>query len=223
MITQNTRIVQCKGKAFNTKNKMGKGFETQNIMSDLEGYLTPIQINRVLANVQIERNRMLILFGWRSGRRISEILNVRKKDINFDRGVIKFRILKKRKNKDYYKLKPIDSGMMRELKIYTSKFGDDDFIFKGYNEQLSRRQAYNIIREACEGVNIYNVGTKPPHPHHLRHSFAVNFLRRCKNPTIAIKILQEILEHTDLKTTSFYLQFSQEDIKKELENVFAEE
>lgn len=198
-------------------------FETQNIMSDLEGYLTPQQIKRVLDNTHIERDRMLILFGWRSGRRISEILNVKKRDINFDRGVIKFRILKKRSSKEYYKLKAIDSKMMGELYIYTSALDDDDYIFKGYNAMLSRRQAYNIVRKACEGVNIFNVGTKPPHPHHLRHSFAVNFLRKCKNPTIALKILQEQLEHTDLKTTGFYLQFSQEDIKKELENVFEED
>ena len=194
----------------------------QTIMKDLEGYFTPEQIDRILAATKNRRDRMLVMFGWRTGRRISEMLGVKKKDIDFDKGLIKFHILKK-KNKDFLKLKPIDSGLLQALLEYTEDMKEDDYIFKTTYKKdspITRRQAYNIVRGAAEDAKIAFVGLKPPHPHHLRHSFAIHFLRNTKNRTTALVVLQRLLEHSNINTTVTYLQFSQEDLREDLDNVF---
>ena len=196
--------------------------EFQSVMKDLEGYLTSEQVEKILSNAKSKRDRTLILFGWRTGRRISELLEVRKFHIDFDKALVRFHILKKKK-KDHYVLKPVDSELLEVLKVYTSEMQPNDFIFPSpyiKNKALSRKQAYNIIRSTAERAAVFFVGTKPMHPHVLRHSFSVHFLRHAKNKSVALRILQSILEHSTLGQTATYLQFSQEDLRKELENVF---
>jgi len=199
------------------------GYTTE-LMKDLEGYISSDTFERVLNCAVCERDRLLLLVGWRTGRRISEILLLKKEHINWDSRLVKFKILKKR-NKEYYKLKAVDSDLLNQLYVYTKNLAPEDYLFYGRDKgsHVSRRQAYNIIRKAAETANVYSVGLKPPHPHMLRHSFAINFLKKAKNQTIAIKLLQTILEHSDLRMTSHYLQFGQADLREELENVFKKE
>lgn len=194
------------------------------IMKDLAGYIKPADIDKTLAKAAETsiRNWMLIYFAWRTGRRITEILKVQRKHINYDTSLILFSILKK-KNKDYQKLKPVDDEFLEKLKEYTKDMKSEDYIFPSpykTNHPLTRQQAYNIIRKTMEESKILLVGTKPPHPHVLRHSFAINFLNKTSNKAIALKLLSELLEHSKLEMTSTYLQFGQEDMKKELNIVF---
>lgn len=191
-------------------------------LKDLEGYFTQQQVAKMIDAAETTRDRMLILLLWRTGRRISEVLLLKKKHIDFYKDLIKFRILKK-KVKEYYKLKPIDAGTTEELKKYCVHLDDESYLFPSpykADTHLTRQQAYNIIRKTAEDAGIFSVGLKPPHPHNLRHSFAIHFLRNTTSPTIAIKVLQLLLEHSNLNITSTYLQFSQEDIKDQLNLVF---
>ena len=194
------------------------------VMKDLAGYIKPDQIQRTLdkAALTSTRNWMLIYILWRTGRRISEVLKLKRKHINYDDELILFSILKK-KNKDYQKLKPADKELIGKLKTYTTNMKSENYIFPSpYNPNapLSRQQAYNIIRKTMEEAEILLVGKKPPHPHVLRHSFAINFLNNTTNKAIGLKLLSELLEHSKLEMTSTYLQFDQEDMKKELNIVF---
>lgn len=192
-------------------------------MNDLEGYLKPEQIDKtLLGTIGMPRNWMLIYMAWHTGRRISEILQVQKKHIDFEKETIIFHILKK-KNKDFQKIKAIDNELLTKLKTYTEYLKPEDYLFPSpynQNQPLSRQQAYNIIRKAMEAAEIMYVGTKKPHPHVLRHSFAINFMQRSSNQGVALKLLSELLEHSKLEMTSVYLQFGQQDIKNELNKIF---
>lgn len=196
-----------------------------NVMQDLQGYVDPQQVVAMIGAAQNNRDRMLIKFCWRTGRRISEVLEVKKKHIDFHKGLILFHILKKR-NKEYYKMKPVDAEFLKELYKYTQNKDDDSFLFPSPykpNKHISRKQAYNIIRRAAEDAGIFYVGNKPMHPHVLRHSFAVHFLRNAKNVSLALKILQMQLEHYSLDMTSNYLQFTQDELRKQLNEIFSGE
>jgi integrase len=193
-------------------------------MNDIEGYFTPEQIDRIIDCAKNYRDKLLIMFCFHTGRRISEVLQVKKKHIDFDKGLILFYILKKKR--EYKKLKQIDNALLERLRPYVEQLDYEDYLFPSpykKDNPISRRQAYNIIRNAAETAGIYSIGNNHyPHPHVLRHSFAITFLRNCKTPTIAIKLLQMILEHSDIKITSQYLQFNQDDIKDELNHIFKE-
>lgn len=207
-------------------------------IKDLEDYLTPEQIQIILQHTKNTRDYMLIYLGWKTGRRSGEIVPLKKKDIDFHKGIIKFKILKKfpirkadtpeqidqkvRQKSHNYKLKAVDKETLEQLERYSSHMDWDAYLFPSpYNpgRHITTRQFRNIIKDAA----LRAIGTDKCHPHMLRHSFAINFLRKCKTPSIAIKILQMLLEHSNINMTSGYLQFSQEDIRKELDHVFRKE
>jgi integrase len=191
------------------------------IMRDLGGYLTMEQVNKILENCQFDRDYVLFLIMFRCGRRITEVLNLQAKNINFDEGVILFNILKKRR--EFLKYKPVDSQVIGVLRRYLDSmdFDPDDFLFKGgYDDRpMTRQNAHFAFRKAAEKAGIAVVGSKKPHTHHLRHSHAINFLKNTNSP-YALKVVQRQLEHGDLKSTSVYLQFSQKDQKELLEKAF---
>ena len=191
------------------------------IMNDLGGYMTMEQIERLLKCAKNKRDFTLFLLMFRCGRRISEVLPLKVSDINFDDGVILFYILKKRR--EYKRYKAVDSEVITILKSYINEqeLLPEDYLFKSRwcKEPISRQRAHQIIREMAKAASIHQIGAHKPHTHHLRHSHAINFLKNVDS-SYALKILQQQLEHSDIKATSIYLQFSQKDQKEMLEKAF---
>ena len=190
-------------------------------MQDLGGYISIEDIDKILESTNHERDYILFLTMFRCGRRISEMLILKVNDIDFDKGTILFNILKKRR--EFKRYKAVDSEVIVKLKEYIEKFElkDEDYLFArlGGKLPITRQRAHHIFRNAAKKAGITRIGYKMPHTHHLRHSHAVNFLNNSNHPG-GLKLLQSQLEHTDIKATSIYLQFSQEDQRNELEKAF---
>ena len=147
---------------------------------------------------------------WKSGRRISEVLNIKRGDIDFDNRMILWDILKKKKA--IRKWKPIDDWTLGLLSDYLLKSNLDKkeyFLLHTGNplKHMTRQRAFQIIRKSCKKANIDLVGNKKPHPHHFRHTFSVDIARKMKSPA-DVRKLQMLLEHSNLNTTEQYLQFS---------------
>lgn len=193
----------------------------KDVMSDLGGYLSMDQIKSILSYTENDRDYMLFLVMFRCGRRITECLNLQVKHIKYDEGSIMFGILKKRR--EYIRLKAVDSEVLKALKnyIYNGRLENEDYLFTTYykDKPMTRFNAHLRFRKAAEAAGIYQVGAKRPHTHHLRHSFAINFL---KNTTshFGLRIVQKQLEHSSLESTGVYLQFSDQDQKEQLEQAF---
>jgi len=205
-------------------------------IKDLQGYLTPANIDRLISCANNRRDKLLLKILRSSGRRVTEVIGRKKplqisytyksvtknpiydgfkgltpQDIDYEKRMIKFRIIKKKR--ETYKLKTIDDDTFNELISYIKekKLELDDELFP-----ITRQRVFQIVRECAKRAMINLVGIKKPHPHHLRHSFAVNILEKSDDPS-AIKKIQQALEHSNLNVTSVYLQFKQEDIR-ELQN-----
>jgi len=192
-------------------------------MRDIEGYLPQEHITRLIKAATNPRDAFLFFVLARTGRRISEVLPLRKRDIDFENGIVTFTILKKR-NK-YQKLKPVDDELLSELRKWTSGLADDMFLFPSPHKPgrpITRRWADRAIKQAGKNAGILFVGKKPIHLHILRHSYAIHFLRRSRNVSLSLKLLQMQLEHSTLDMTSAYLQFSQEDLRRELNIIFSQ-
>jgi len=151
-------------------------------------------INNKLDGIKNINHQMLIRFLWMTGFRITEVLNIRKKDIDFENYLIKLRWLKSRKFK--YRIAPLHPNLRDILMLYASPFKTDEIIFN-----ISRQRAWQIVQKHLGGK-----------PHKLRHSFAVNWLLNEGN----IVMLSKIMGHKYIKTTMKYLEIVPIDQGKEL-------
>jgi len=198
---------------------------TYEVMRDLKGYLTQEQIKSIYNAAESVRDKALIRLLWKSGRRIGEILAVQIKDIDFVSPAIVWHIEKKTKREhgkrvklDLRKRKPLDNFTFRLLRYYVQeeelKYEHYLFSSQGDNSKhLSRQRAFQIVRRLGELAGIDKVGEKGLHPHHFRHSFAVDVARKLKSPADMEK-LRRWMEHGNLGITQTYLQFGDDELNE---------
>jgi site-specific recombinase XerD len=81
----------------------------------------------------------------------------------------------------------------------------DDPLFQQFNrkQRLSTRQVERIVAIYSQGALRRKI-----HPHLLRHTFATNLMRVCD-----IRIVQEILGHTNIASTQIYTHPNGQDLK----------
>lgn len=164
---------------------------------DLPKYLDKEIINNILHNIENTRDRVFISFLWMTGCRISEVLNVKKKDISFEEQIITISWLKNRKLKT--RRIPLYNKLAIILKIYTSNMNLNDKLFG-----FTRNRGYNIT------MKYFNTS-----PHTFRHSFAVNFLRSGGK----IQDLKKLLGHRHINTTMIYSELVPTDLIETMNNV----
>jgi integrase/recombinase XerD len=182
-------------------------------MRDIKGYLTREQVERLLAAATNLRDRLILQLMYRCGRRVSEVLALRKEDILWDEKMIAFTILKRKR--PLKEIKPVDSETLAMLKEYIEngckniKKGPKDKLFP-----VTRQYVFKYIRQLGKKTGIEKVGTKKIHPHHLRHSFAVYAVKSGSIKTTEdLRKLQMLMAHASISTTAHYLQFSPTELK----------
>jgi len=188
------------------------------VMKDVEGFFRTNERTNIYNACATYRDRVLIRLLWKSGRRITEILQVKVKDIDFSNGNALFIILKKKK--PFKKWKPLDKFTLALLEKYISlsSLKSDHCLLHGGNptKPISRQRAFQIVRRLCKEVGIIKVGNKKPHPHHFRHSYCIDLAKRSKSPA-DIRQVQKFMEHSSLGITERYLQFGDSDLRKLIE------
>jgi integrase len=179
-------VVDLKGKELTNSS--------QYVKRDFAPYWDRDVLNDMISKVRDHKDRMLIIFLWRSGVRITEAVSLRKCDIDFKNFVMRVRWLKSRKYKE--RIVPIHPQLKDLLQLYTATLNLEDRVFP-----ITRQRAWQITRKNLDG-----------NPHKLRHSFAVNWLRCDGN----IVTLHKILGHSKIQTTMEYLNIVPMDQGKEL-------
>lgn len=100
-----------------------------------------------------------------TGRRLGEVLQLTTRDLDFERHVATWRILKKRRP-DYYVTLPLSPRLEEILRRYIVFNGISDKLFP-----ISKRQAEYDVKAALE-----EVGLRGWRPHDLRHAFILEAL-----------------------------------------------
>jgi len=192
-------FINSSSKIINLNNQdltKSKGFVKQEKIK----YFDKKEIRERINKIEKPEHRILFEFLWRTGCRVSEIINIRKRDLDFDNNIINIRWLKRRKF--LYRKIPLHSSLKNILFMFVDHLKADDKLF-----DYSRQWIYML----CDK---YGLG----HPHKLRHSFAVNFLRESNDPA-SLVILKQILGHSNVSTTMIYLEIVPIHQAKALERV----
>lgn len=166
----------------------------QKVKSAIPKYWERDYINDTLNKIKNHNHKMLLVFLWRSGVRISEAINLTKDKIDFDNYMMTVKWLKSRKYHE--RVLPIHPELRNLLQLYCATLKQGDKVFP-----ISRQRAWQITQKHFNG-----------NPHQFRHSFAVNWLR-CKGDVI---ILHKILGHSKIQTTMAYLMIVPIDQGEEL-------
>ena len=131
---------------------------------------------------------------YSAGLRLHEVCNLKIGDIDSQRMLI--RVVQAKGAKDRYSiLSPVTLVLLREYwKVYRVK----TFLFETKeNTAVSSRMAQHIFKNALGKSGVKRqVGI-----HSLRHSFATHLLEQ----GVSLPIIQQLLGHTSLRTTSIYL------------------
>lgn len=192
-------------------------------MKDPKGYLTPEQVSKIIDATSNLRDRLILQIMYRCGRRVSEVLLLRKGDILWgDRKVI-FTILKRKR--PVKELKPVDEDTLKLLNLYVNgnvslpgvrKKPEGDVLFP-----ITRQYVFKLIRKLGKETGIEKVGDKKLHPHHLRHSFAVHAVRSSIVSAEDLRKLQMYMGHSNISTTAHYLQYSPEELRDFISGMWA--
>lgn len=141
------------------------------------------------------RDRLVIELLYNTGVRLSELVHLKKKDINFNRKHIK--VLGKR-NKE--RIIPVNTNIIELIKLYNSHNEVNnslEFLLQtNKGEQVYDKLIYRTVNKHLERVSTI---TKKS-PHVLRHTFATHLL----NNGADLNAIKELLGHANLAATQVY-------------------
>ncbi|WP_279083198.1 site-specific tyrosine recombinase XerD [Lactobacillus apis] len=155
------------------------------------------------------RDRALLETLYATGIRVSELINLKFSDLHEELKLLK--VLGKGSKE---RLIPISDVAISWIKSYQEKVRDplllksgkytDTIFLNNRGGTLTRQAVWQIIKRYCQMAGIKKNVT----PHTLRHTFATHLLENGAD----LRIVQEILGHSDISTTQIYTNLSQQHI-----------
>jgi len=178
--------------------------------STLPDILTIEEVRKLIGTTSNIKHKLIIKFLYGCGLRVSEIVNSKKDDVNFEEGLVHVRLAKGKKDR----FVKIPDSVKEELENYV-KIGNGKYLFESNRGgKLTTATIQAILKNAAKKSGI----KKRVYPHLLRHSFATHLLEQGTD----LRIIQKLLGHSDIKTTQIYTQISQasiKNIKSPLDNI----
>ncbi len=155
------------------------------------------------------RDRALLETLYATGIRVSELINLKFSDLHEELKLLK--VLGKGSKE---RLIPISDVAISWIKSYQEKVRDplllksgkytDTIFLNNRGGALTRQAVWQIIKRYCQMAGIRKNVT----PHTLRHTFATHLLENGAD----LRVVQEILGHSDISTTQIYTNLSQQHI-----------
>lgn len=206
------------------------------VMKDLQGYFKEGERERLYNSAETLRDKSLIRLLWITGRRINEVLNIKVSEIEFEKKTIVIHVEKKTKSiknpdgtksrvkDDLLSLSHMDDFTIDLLKLYLIdyKLNRNDYLFKSSfkeDKPITRQRAFDILKRIGKEADVNSVGNKGIHPHHFRHTYAIDVAKRMKTPA-DVRKLQLILDHSSLAVTEQYLKFSDKEVSELIEDLY---
>lgn len=182
----------------------------------LPKYLTIEEVDKLLDveinNIYDYRDKTMLEVMYATGTRVSELINLKFNNLNLSEDYI--RIMGKGSKE---RIVPLDDICLEILTNYINEYRPQilknktsEYLFINcYGKPLSRQSFFKFIKKECLKKNIL----KDISPHTIRHSFATHLL----NNGADLRIIQELLGHSDISSTQIYTHLLNDKIKKDYE------
>lgn len=181
-----------------------------NTVEPIRDVLKIQEMKEALVYYGSERDVFLFTLGINCGLRVSDMLNLKKKDIkNYAIG-LREQKTRKQKHIPLYHIK-------ENIDRYIQFLEDEDYLFKsnkldiqGQNRPISRVQAYRILNHSAKAIGLNEIGT-----HSMRKTFGYHYYKKTKD----IALLMELFNHSSQSVTLKYIGINQDMINNSISNV----
>ncbi|MCX4254101.1 MAG: site-specific tyrosine recombinase XerD [Bacilli bacterium] len=191
-----------------------EGIKMPKLEKKLPVYLTVEEVDNLLdintSTAYDLRNKAMLEVLYATGVRVSELCDLQMSNLFLDDGIIK--VFGKGSKE---RLVPINETAIKYLREYLrfsrdSLLGtkDSEYVFiSSRHARITRQAFFKFLKKLCEEKGI----KKNISPHILRHSFATHLI----NNGADLRIVQELLGHSDIQTTQIYTHLSNEKLEEE--------
>lgn len=178
------------------------GIERPRVKQDEITYLRHNQVLQLLDSIENPRDRLIIRTIYATGVRVSELCGMNIEDIDTNERTIKIRG-KGGKIRTVF----LDEETLADIKSLIGERTNGPIFVGQQGKHLSPRTVQHLFRSyAPPGIT----------PHKIRHSYASELYRRSKN----LRVVQENLGHSSIKTTEIYLHTDVDERKKVYDEYF---
>lgn len=175
-------------------------FVRMKVPQTLPVVLTASEVERLLANLPILQDRIVLMVCYGSGLRIYEAVTLTIHDIDSQRMLIHVHYGKGAK--DRYTI--LSRRVLLALREYWKMHRSPHWLFPGWHPKSHVQAA--TVREACKKAAECAGIAKKVTPHTLRHSFATHLLESGTDS----RLIQVLMGHSSIATTARYLSVSPE-------------
>ncbi len=188
---------------------------TAKLPRNLPKNLTEKQVEALLAVPDAattlgQRDRAMLETLYATGLRVSELVGLKIAQVSLDMGVV--RVMGKGRKE---RLVPLGQEAIGALKRYLAKTrpllargGKSDAVFlTGRHAAMTRQAFWTLIKRNAVKAGIPAASLSP---HTLRHAFATHLL----NHGADLRVVQMLLGHADIATTTIYTHVARERLKR---------
>lgn len=159
-------------------------------------------------------HKTILLTLYSCGLRVSELCFLKRNDVHLSE-----KILKVTGKGDKERIIPIVDACVQQMELYLNlvrknwqKKTLSNFFINQYGRVLTRQYVHNLIKKKCEECNLNpNLSA-----HSFRHSFASHLL----DGNADLRIVQELLGHSDIQTTQIYTHIQNKRLVNAYDNAF---
>lgn len=161
--------------------------------------LSKAVVREMIENTENLKHKLILQLLYSCGLRLSELVNLRRADIDFDRGLVLVRRGKGMKDRYTTISLQLQSGLLR---YYSTNNFLTPNIFEGRKGKYSKKSVQKVVEQAGKRVGVKAT------PHMLRHSFATHLLES----GVSLRHIQQLLGHSSMDTTQVYTHIAMNDL-----------
>jgi len=178
------------------------GIERPRVKQQEIRYLKHSQVLRLIDAIEDPRDKLIVRTIYATGVRVSELCNINIQDIDFEEHTIRIR-----GKGEKIRIVFLDDETLEGIRTFIGAAVDGPLFVGQQGKHISPRAIQHLFRHyAPAGIT----------PHKIRHSYASELYRRSKN----LRVVQENLGHTSIKTTEIYLHTDIEERRQVYQQYF---
>lgn len=160
------------------------------------------EISKIIDAIKNLKHKILISLSYGSGLRVSEIVNLKIKDLILEELTIHIKQAKGKKDR----ITIFPEKLKNDINILVTLRDKNEYVFASERGgKLTERTAQKIFENALKRSDIQ----KDASFHSLRHSFATHLLEN----GVDVRYVQELLGHANIRTTQIYTHVTNPSIR----------